>query len=307
MKRGLVYIALKRGLIYLAAVLSAITALLVARSSLTRSSGGLQPQGPDSAKQVAESKTSGESRLYVPPPKQEKPFTLDMATGVTMEFMWIPPGEFMMGDPREGILRHRETFTRPFYLGATEVTQRQWDVVMATNPSVMKAPDLPVHRAQWEDCQVFLAAMNEKYNGRVGMKFSLPTEAQWEYACRAGNVVKVDTPDDPLRIAQYAWLGSNSHYEPHPVAQKKPNDWGLYDMQGNVAEWCADVLPASAGPPGPASPGGASDSPGDSWYVVRGGNYRDGPPACTSTSRFVRRAAVPLRYDGLRLVCEPLR
>ena len=245
-----------------------------------------------------------EPKLYAPPPKLEKPFILQMGPGVSMEFGWIPPGEFTMGDPNEKIPRHLEKIERPFYLGKTEVTQEQWNVVMATDPSVMKGPKLPVHRAQWEDCQVFLKAMNERY-ARTGMKFALPTEVQWEYACRAGNVVRVDTPDDPVRIGDYAWLGSNSQYEPHTVAQKKPNDWGLYDMQGNVAEWCSDVLPPTAGisvsPPAGAK-GGTSDEP---WYAVRGGNYRDGPSACLSTSRLVRRSVVPMRHDGLRLMCTP--
>lgn len=298
---------MKRGLIYLAAVISAIVSLLVAQGALKPVSRGQQAKRPrDSAVLPAASKVSEEPKVYLPPPKQEKPFVLQMAPGVTMEFMWIPPGEAMIGDPKEGLPRHEVKFPKPFYLGKTEVTQEQWDVVMATNPSVMKSPKLPVHRVQREDWQVFLRAMNEKYSARTGMRFSLPTEAQWEYACRAGNVVKVDTPDDPPRIPDYAWLGSNSQYEPHPVAQKKPNDWGLYDMQGNVAEWCADVLSASAGASGASVAGGPADSLDDAWYVVRGGNYRDGPPACVSTSRLVRRAAVSMRYDGLRLMCEPL-
>ncbi len=289
---------MKRGLIYLAAVISAVLSLMVAQGSLKPFSQWSQSRrAHDSATPTAVARANQHPKLYVPPPKQEDPFTLPMAPGITMEFMSIPPGEFMMGDPKEGIPRHLEKITKPFYLGKTEVTQEQWAVVMATDPSVMKGPKFPVHRAQREDCQVFLRAMNEKYGARVGMRFSLPTEAQWEYACRAGNAVKVDTPVYPVRIADYAWLGSNSQYEPHPVAQKKSNDWGLYDMQGNVAEWCADVLPSSTG--------GPSDSLDDAMYVVRGGNYRDGPPACVSTSRFVRRAAVALRYDGLRLVCEP--
>ena len=222
-----------------------------------------------------------------------------------MEFACIPPGTFTMGDPKEGIPRHEVSFAKPFYLATTEVTQEQWKVVMAKDPSVMKGPKYPVHRANWEDCQEFLKAMNDKY-GRTGMKFSLPTETQWEYACRAGNVVKVDTPDDPAKIEQYAWLGSNSQYEMHPVAQKKPNEWGLFDMQGNVAEWCADVLmPGPDGHVPGLPPDAPRDSPNEPWYVVRGGTYRDGVSACQSTSRLVRRALVPMRHDGLRLACTP--
>lgn len=298
---------MRQGLIYLVAVVSAVVSLWVAQGALKPASRGQQAKQPrESVSQAAPPKVDEAPKVRTPPPKQEKPFVLQMAPGITMEFQWIPPGEAMIGDPKEGIPRHEEKFPKPFYLGKTEVTQEQWDVVMATNPSVMKAPKLPVHRVQREDWQVFLKAMNEKFSARTGMRFSLPTEAQWEYACRAGKVVKLDTPDDPPRIPDHAWLGSNSKYEPHPVAQKKPNGWGLYDMQGNVAEWCSDVLSASAGASLRSAASDPADSRDDALYVVRGGNYRDGPPACVSTSRLLRRATVPLRYDGLRLMCEPL-
>jgi formylglycine-generating enzyme required for sulfatase activity len=228
-----------------------------------------------------------------------------MAPGVTMEFVHVPAGSFIMGDSKEGIPRHRETIAKDFYLGRTEVTQEQWKVLMAPDPSPMKRPGFPVHRVHWEDVQAYVQAMNQKYAG-TGMQFALPTEAQWEYACRAGNVVKVDTPDDPARIDQYAWLGSNSQYGPHAVALKKPNDWGPHDMQGNMAEWCADILQPGPGGRVPGLPPDApDDASGDTWHVVRGGNYRDGASACQSTSRLVRRGLVPLRHDGLRVMCAP--
>lgn len=265
-------------------------------SGAGRTAGPASKEGP-----------TDQAPLYVPPPKQEKPFVLELAPGVTMEFVWIPPGSFTMGDPKEGIPRHKETISRPFYLAKTEVTQQQWTVVLGKdkNPSLLKGAQYPVHRVNWEDCQAFIKALNEKYV-HTGMRFSLPTEVEWEYACRAGHAVKLDTPDDPAKIEEYAWLGSNSQYEPHPVAQKKPNAWGLFDMQGNVAEWCADEL--RPGPDGriPGLPPEAQEpSSNEPWYVVRGGNYREGPAACTSTSRYIRRAFVPLRHDGLRPMCVP--
>lgn len=253
----------------------------------------------------SQGKAADPPRVYVPPAKPGKPFTLEMAPGVTMEFMNIPPGSFMMGDASEGIPRHKETIAGAFYLAKTEVTQEQWRVLMTPDPSPMKGPGFPVHRVDWDGAQAFVSAMNEKY-ASSGMRFGLPSETQWEYACKAGNTLKLDTPDDPARIEQYAWLGSNSHYEPHPVGQKKANDWGLFDMQGNIAEFCADVF--RPGPDGrvPGLPTTApDDGSGDTWHVVRGGNYRDGVSACLSTSRLVRRGIVPLRYDGLRLACEP--
>lgn len=300
---------MRRGKYYTFSVV-ALTVLFLPVAACSRP--GSRAKGPNqrpprgsSVGPKLEKPTPPEPRLYVPPPPQtEKPFHLELAPGISMEFMWIPPGTFMMGDPSEGIPRHEEKIARPFYMGKTEVTQQQWMAVMSSNPSAMKRPHFPVHRVQRADCDAFVKGMNEKY-GSSGMVFALPTEAQWEYACRAGNAVKIDTPDDPERIGEYAWLGSNSQYEPHPVAQKKPNDWGLYDMQGNVAEWCSDVLSATEGRALSYPGSGGQDPTGEPWYVVRGGNYRDGPSACTSTARVLRRDVVALRHDGLRLVCTP--
>ena len=237
------------------------------------------------------------------PPLREKEFRVELAPGVVMEFVAIRPGTFMMGEDRGDIPRHREVIARPFYLGKHEVTQQQWQAVMGNNPSLHKDPKRPVERVNWDDCLAFLNKMNENF-GHTGMTFALPTEAQWEYACRAGDTTKFGTADDPEKIGQYAWLGANSGVETHPVGQKKPNDWGLYDMHGNVAEWCADVNTAG-GKASTANPGGASGE--DEFHVVRGGCWRDGEKSCTSTSRVLRRGFVPLRFDGLRLVCMPKR
>lgn len=237
--------------------------------------------------------------------KPEPPFILPMAPGVTMEFVGIPPGSFVMGVVGGDLLRQKIRFAKPFYLGRTEVTQEQWSAVMAGNPSAMKGGKYPVNRVDWPACRAFVKAMNEKY-GATGMKFALPTEAQWEYACRAGAVLGLDSSDDPNQIERYAWLGSNSHYEPHLVAQKKPNAWGLYDMQGNVAEWCVHESRLGSNAADPRrEPEAVADSDDEPVYVVRGGNYREGASACSSTSRFPRRAVVPLRQDGLRLLCTP--
>jgi formylglycine-generating enzyme required for sulfatase activity len=129
------------------------------------------------------------------------------------------------------------------------------------------------------------------------MKFDLPTEAQWEYCCRGGLMMKLGSSDDPNLIEEYAWMGGNSAMNGgpslHPVGEKKPNHWGLYDMQGNVAEWCKDLV----------SGGGAGDE--DAMHAVRGGNYHGGYSECLSTSRVTRRDDVKLRADGLRLMCSP--
>jgi formylglycine-generating enzyme required for sulfatase activity len=268
--------------------------------------GGCSDEGPaeDAGKTAAATARPAEAEPPDPAPvKQEPPWTLAMAPGVSMEFAWIPPGAFFMASADEGASRRKIRFLKPFYLGRTEVTQEQWSVVMPDNPSAVKGPKYPVQRVEWADCQALVAAMNAKYGGG-GLQFALPTEAQWEYACRARTPGQLESSDDLDLIERYAWLSSNSHYEPHPVGRKTANAWGLFDMQGNVAEWCLhEIRPGSnADEPRRAAQavGDSSDAP---VYVVRGGNYRDGASACTSTSRLLRRAVVPMRQDGVRLLC----
>jgi formylglycine-generating enzyme required for sulfatase activity len=251
-----------------------------------------------------------------PPPKSEpselptvvEPFTLpdkqfavELAPGLSLEFVGIPPGSFMMGNNSLGVRRHRETIAKPFYLGKYEVTQEQWQAVMGNNPSLHKdSPQRPVERVDWDQCQAFLKKLNEKFSG-TGMVFGLPTEAQWEFACRAGATLRIDSTDNPDTIADYAWFASNSELETHSVGEKRPNPWELYDMQGNVAEWCANNATNMADD---QTPGGAV-TPGNEFHVVRGGNWKDSARECTSMSRVVRRGQVSLRFDGLRVMCTP--
>jgi formylglycine-generating enzyme required for sulfatase activity len=172
----------------------------------------------------------------LPLPKTE---TIDLGDGVKMEFVLIQPGTFTMGsstgsyDERPA---HKVTLTQPYYLGKFEVTQEQWEKIMGGNPSHFKDPKRPVENVGWDDCQLFLAAARKK----LGRKFTLPTEAQWEYACRAGTTTTYSCGDDEATLAEHAWHSGNSGLTTHPVGQRKPNPWGLYDMHGNVFEWCAD-------------------------------------------------------------------
>ncbi|MEI8241566.1 MAG: formylglycine-generating enzyme family protein, partial [Actinomycetota bacterium] len=174
-----------------------------------------------------------------------KKVAADLGGGVKLEMVLIPAGEFMMSDGLGfpiGSEKHKVTITKPFYLGKYEVTQEQWKAVMGNTPSYFKGPKNPVENVSWNVCQEFLVKLNAKAGGQGG-KFVLPTEAQWEYACQAGSTGIFCFGNDRKQLGEYAWCGKNSGSKTHPVGGKKPNAWGLYDMHGNVSEWCQDRSP----------------------------------------------------------------
>ena len=161
-----------------------------------------------------------------------------------MEFVLIPAGEFDMGSPSSEVGRqdnegsvHQVTISEPFYMSKYEVTQKQWREVMGSNPSYNKGDDLPVEYISWNEVQEFITKLNER-EGSV--KYRLPSEAEWEYAARAGTTTRYSFSDDESDLAYYAWYHENSEGSTHPVGQKMPNPWGLYDMHGNVYEWVQD-------------------------------------------------------------------
>ena len=228
-------------------------------------------------------------------PEPKENIAVDLGGGVTLEFVLIRPGDFIMGsDKYECELPvHKVKISKPFYLGKYEVTQAQWEKVMGANPSTFKGAKNPVESVTWDDCQSFLAKLREK---APGTDFRLPTEAQWEYACRAGTTTVYGFGDSEASLGEYAWYGGNSGLTTHPVGEKKSNAWGLYDMHGNVWEWCADWCDDTY----------STDERGSgSLRVLRGGSWRNNATGCRSSYR--RRLGPAFRngYIGLRLVVVP--
>ena len=186
---------------------------------------------------------------------------------------------------------------------STEITQLQWKTVMGAdyNPSFWKGDSLPVEQiVSWDSCQSFLAKLNQLDPGK---NYRLPSEAEWEYACRAGTTTRFYWGDDPdyLRVESYAWYFGNFNESTHPVATKIPNAWGLYDMCGNVWEWCEDDSHDNYN--GAPTDGSAwVDSPRGAERTWRGGSIRSYGAMCRSARRGGVGAGVGTGWRGFRIV-----
>jgi formylglycine-generating enzyme required for sulfatase activity len=193
--------------------------------------------------------------------------------------------------------QHMVKVTHPFYLGTHQVTQGQYQAVMGDNPSTFKgSDDLPVENVSWLDAVKFCNKLSERENRTPfyqvdgsevtvagGDGYRLPSEAEWEYACRAKSTTLYPFGDDASMLGEHAWSYDNSESETHPVSQKLPNAWGLYDMLGNVWEWCADGYGEKYYASSPAvDPPGASEA---SLRVVRGGSWLNDPWDCRPADR----------------------
>lgn len=220
----------------------------------------------------------------------------EITNSIGMKLVLIPKGTFMMGSPEseegrgEDETQHQATNSHDYYLGVTEVTQGQYEKIMGKNPSHFQKPVLrksdcsmhPVEKVSWEDavdfCKRLSELLEEKKAGRV---YRLPTEAEWEYACRAGSKMAYCFGNDSKSLGDYAWFNANSNAQTHPVGEKKPNAWGLYDMHGNVHEWFLDWYgeysqDAVADPSGPSNV---------STRACRGGAWNSNPFFCRSAYR----------------------
>jgi len=216
----------------------------------------------------------------------EQPKDEEITNDIGMKFRLVQPGKFMMGstgnekDRDTDEIQHEVVISKAFYMGVTEVTQAQFKEVMGTNPSNWKGENLPVERVTWNEAKEFCEKLSEK---DPNMTYRLPTEAEWEYACRAGTDTWCYWGNDLNHnmIDQYAFYKKNSGFQTNEVGQKKPNLWGLYDMSGNVWEWCSDWkgdYPTEK----IIDPAG---TPSGSFRVVRGGSWLSLARDCRSANR----------------------
>lgn len=236
----------------------------------------------------------------------------------TNEWAYMPPGTFTMGSPESESDRDGDegpqtevTLTAGFWMGRYEVTQRQYLAVMGTNPSYFTGDlDRPVEIVSWDDAINYCAARTaqERATGRLpdGWEYRLPTEAQWEYACRAGTTTQFSYGDDPAyaQLADYGWYDGNSGSQSHRVGQKLPNPWGLYDMHGNVWEWCSDFYADSLPGGSVADPAGPSSG---SSRVYRGGSWEFGGQCCRSADRRRVPPSLTDRTLGFRVAAVQVR
>ena len=167
----------------------------------------------------------------------KKTIYFELSGGATIKMIWVEPGTFLMGSPvdengrtPEREKQHEVKISKGFWLAETEFTQEQWKKVMGNNPSKHKGSNLPVEQVSYNDIEVFLTKINKEYG-----RFRLPTEAEWEYACRANTTDMYSGARDEM-----AWHRGNSNVESHPITLKQPNAWGFYDMHGNILEKCSD-------------------------------------------------------------------
>jgi formylglycine-generating enzyme required for sulfatase activity len=240
-------------------------------------------------------------------PVSPTPFTEKLPNRVTLEMVSLPAGQFLMGSPdSDSDARDWEKPQHPvkvnsFAIGKYPVTQAQYEAVMGTNPSKFQNnPQNPVERVSWNNAQAFC----QKLSQITGKTYRLPTEAEWEYACRAGTTTRYYFGDDANRLGDYAWYRGNSQDKTHPVGQKKPNAWGLYDMSGNVWEWCEDNWHDNyIGAPTDGSAWLINNDNRSHLKCLRGGSWFSNPSYCRSASRYWFIPGIDDFYYGFRVAC----
>jgi formylglycine-generating enzyme required for sulfatase activity len=238
-----------------------------------------------------------------------KDYDLSLPGKVKLDLIWIEPGTFVMGTPKDESGRnndetqHQVTLSKGYWLGKYEVIQPQWKAVMGSDPSHWQGEDLPVEQVSWYEAMKFCEklTMIEKAAGRLpeGYVYTLPTEAQWEYACRAGTTGAYNV--DGATLNELGWHGDESQDKTHAVGQKKPNACGLYDMHGNVWEWCLDWY--GDYPEDPVTdPVGKTSGSG---RVDRGGSWGHYAGLCRSGDRNDAGPGMKAGHVGFRLALAP--
>lgn len=246
-----------------------------------------------------------------PVPTEDERLTLSLPTGIGLDFVWIPPGIFPMGaeetDPdREKDERyHVVTLTKGFWMGTFEVTNRQFRAFRPDHPSVGAADkteitaddNKPAVAVDYHDAEAFCRWVSEQ----TGWNVRLPTEAEWEYACRGGSKAAYSYGNDRTRLGEYAWYEENTDSGAQPVGRKRPNARGMYDVHGNVAEWVADWY--ADYPEGPQTdPAGPSTG---STRSYRGGSWGDPSAGCRCAARNAASAGEKSGSRGFRVACDP--
>jgi len=249
----------------------------------------LTPEGWERVRTLANTSGDAAANAFQLKPVRDREIAIDLGGGMELEMVLIPAAEFLMGSPSSDKSasgdekpQHRVRITQPFYLGKYEVTQEQWEAIMDYNPSACKGPRNPVAGVTWTECQKFVDNLNRRLSGQPGT-FQLPTEAQWEYASRAGLTIESFPGKSDGQLADCAWHAHNSGRMTHRVGLLKPNAWGLHDMFGNVWEWCQDWYDGNYYAYAPLDdPAGPSEGVG---RVVRGGGCNDEAPYFRSARR----------------------
>jgi formylglycine-generating enzyme required for sulfatase activity len=231
------------------------------------------------------------------------PINFTNSLGMTM--IWCPPGEFLMGSPESEEGRNQNEnqvlvrISKGFWMASTPVTQGQWQALMHSNPSRFQASKaLPVEEVDWDDAKAFCNKLNSVEKPPSGYIYSLPSEAQWEYSCRAGT----HSVYSGRSLDELGWYERNSGGHTHEVGRKNANAWGIHDMHGNVWEWCADWWETHLS--GGSDPMGAVS---ESMRVVRGASWRDGEHDCRSAYRIWGVAGFLQRSIGFRVAAIPVR
>jgi len=286
--------------------------VLTFTGTLEASDDGMQWESMDAVSPYTMEMT-GAKKFFRSRGETSKDFTIPLSETVNLDMIWVESGTFLMGSPegelgrRENETSHEVTLTQGFWMGKYEITQAQYVAVMGKNPSYFIGDSNPAECVSWDDAMAFCAKLTkqEKAAGRLpeGYEYTLPTEAQWEYTCRAGTETALNSGKNLSDISlcpnldELGWYVYNSVDGTHPVGEKLPNAWGFYDMHGNVWEWCLDGYSSY---PSVAVTDPIGQSLG-SFRILRGGSWVSYAEYCRSALRYGNTQGTVYNSDGFRI------